>query len=57
MTGAEEDFKDEGPKENTEGAPPAEGKGKVVGGAAEVTGARGEEAGAETSRFCSGGGA
>lgn len=46
-----EDLKDEGPKENTEGPPPAEGKGKVAVGAAD-TGLRGEEAAAGASRFC-----
>lgn len=46
-----DDFKDEGPKENTEGAPPAEGKGKVVLGIAEGTGARDKEASVGTSRF------
>lgn len=47
-----DDFKDEGPKENTEGAPPADGKGKAVVGAAEDTGARDKEAAAGVSRFC-----
>lgn len=46
-----EDLKDEGPKENTEGPPVAEGKGKVAVGAAD-TGGRGEEAVAGASRFC-----
>lgn len=44
-------FKDEGPKENTQGAPPEEGKGKVVVGTAEDTGARDKEASSGTSRF------
>lgn len=46
-----EDLKGEGPKENTEGPPPADGKGKVAVGAAD-TGGRGEEAVAGVSRFC-----
>lgn len=46
-----EDLKDEGPKENTEGLPAAEGIGKVEVGAAD-TGGRGEEAVAGASRFC-----
>lgn len=49
--GMEEDLKGEGPKENTEGPPPADGKGKVAVGAAD-TGGRGEEAVAGASRFC-----
>lgn len=47
------DFKDEDTKENTAGAPPAQGRGKVATGAARDTGAR--EAGAlaaEGSSFC-----
>lgn len=47
-----DDFKDEGPKENIEGAPPADGKGKAVVGAAADTGARDEEASAGASRLC-----
>lgn len=46
-----EDLKDEGPKENTEGPPAAEGIGKVAVGAAD-TGGRDEEAVAGSSRFC-----
>lgn len=48
-----DDFKDEEPKENTAGAPPAEGKEKVEGGAASDEG--GPEtgaAGAGVSSFC-----
>lgn len=48
----EDDFKDEGTKENTEGGPPAEDRGKVVVGATEDTGVRDEEAVAGASRFC-----
>lgn len=47
-----DDFKDEGPKENTEGAPPADGKEKAVVGAAADTAARDKEAAARASRFC-----
>lgn len=47
-----DDFKDEGPKENTEGDDPAEGMAKVVVGAAEDTGTTDKEAVAGASRFC-----
>lgn len=48
-----EDFKDEEPKENTAGAAPAEGTGKVAMGVAGSTDGREAGAGAaEASSFC-----